>query len=224
MLARLSCEKFARARRRAFWPAAPAPPIAPHTQLDLREAHAAARDAVRAELNLRSRFRRGLRRRNGICSRSAPQAHDQKTNTCCARTSAGTSTNASRAEIAATLPARAEIFKSPSATAFRSPRSPRKFRRFCRCFIEGAEARGWTVGSHVRDPPLPRGHSERNRRTAEPASRRPADRRAPRPRHRGKPSAYMAYRPQRRSHRREPQPDLEYSRARREPAVLPRAF
>ena len=38
-------------------------------------------------------------------------------------------------------------FNLQSATASRSRQSPRKFLPCCRCFDEGARARGWTVGN-----------------------------------------------------------------------------
>ena len=154
-----------RALRRAFWSGRAGAAYRTGTQLDLREAHAAARDAVRPNSNLETAISARTSSKQWKLFEVSYAGAFAKKSTCCGRTWAAHFSDASRAEIAKRCP-RGTDFRSPSATASRSPRSPRRFRRYCPCCAREPKARGWSIGQPFVDPPLPRRDSQRNRRTA----------------------------------------------------------
>ena len=119
------------------------------TQLDLREAHAAARDAVRAELDLQSAFRRSVRANAGSSSKFA-RRRAGKMNICCGPISAGISMT-HRAPKYESAARRETIFRSRSATACRFRRWRRRSPRYCsRCSTQApTRAAGRSVSTFV---------------------------------------------------------------------------
>ena len=114
------------------------------TQMELREAHAAARDAVRAELNLRPAFGAEFRGHSGNSFEVHTQAPTKRRISSPPRSRPAFRRNIARRNSTPLPPA--AICKSPSATACRFPRFRRKFPRLLPLLYPGRWARGWKVG------------------------------------------------------------------------------
>ena len=126
------------------------------TQLQLREDHAAARDAVRAELDVSAAFGAAFSKSGN--SLKFARAHRRKTNICSIRRWDAHSVMR-RARRSHNAALRSKMCRSRLATAYLSRRSARKFRGCCRCSSQGADAR-LERRPAVHHSSLPRGNCE----------------------------------------------------------------
>ena len=149
------------------------------TLLELRADHAAARDAVRDEIDLEADFGREFLDHGG-CSRFRLW-RTARMSTCCGPTSADRSTILRESRWPGDVP-RASIFRSLSATVFPPERSSPR-RRPTASARRGRDPRRLALGPTVLRPSLSRRRAQRRRRPARSSRRRPADRRTPRPGH-----------------------------------------
>ena len=154
------------------------------TQLELREAHAAARDAVRAELDLTRGVRRGVSRARWNLLELTTQARSK--DEYLLRPDLGRHfDDASREKLRPSCPHGAD-FQIVIGDGLSVPAVAAQVPALLPLLAAGAVKRGWSLGRPIVIHHCRVGHPEPNWRTAGPTRCRIAYRRAPRPGHRRK--------------------------------------
>ena len=188
------------------------------TYLELRSDHAAARDAVMAELDLDADLGAAFVAEWGLFE--VPTMARTKAEYLL-RPELGRSLDpAARAAIAALCPAGADL-----QVAIADGLSAAAVRAQVPALLADDRGRGRPPGLAVRPavlrPARTRGGAQRHRRAAGSGGGRPADRRTPRPGDRREPLGLHGLSSPRRARRRPAQPDLEHPRPRRFPRPRP---